>query len=77
MIDCVLVFRGDHQEQEERLAAVLGCLEQPIVTLNENKNEFRVSFVIFLVVAVDARRFSPERDKIKAITDLPPQLDVS
>lgn len=37
MIDGVLVFRGDHQEQEELMAAVLGCLEQPIVTLNEKK----------------------------------------
>nr|XP_037270721.1 uncharacterized protein K02A2.6-like [Rhipicephalus microplus] len=77
MIDDILVFGRNHQEHDQRLADVLARLTQAGVTLNEKKCQFRVSSVKFLGVVVSQQGISPDPDKVKAIMDLPPPIDVS
>lgn len=74
MNDDVLVFGMYHREHDQRLADVLGHLEQAGVTLNEKKTKFHFSSVKLLGVFVDAMGISPDADKIKTIKDLRHQL---
>ena len=67
MIDDILIHGSTQEEHDQRLAAVLGRLQQAKVTLNQAKCEFSKSQVKFLGQILDSSGVQPDPDKVEAI----------
>ena len=71
-MDNVLVFGRNQKEHDNRLKAVLQCLELVGVTLNPKKCEFSKDSLRFLGHIIDKEGISTDPEKVRAITEIPP-----
>ena len=76
-MDDVLVFGATQPQHDQRLHEVLSRLQQAKVTLNTKKCQFSIQHVTFLGQMIDASGIHPDREKIRAILDMPEPVDVS
>ena len=76
-MDDVLVFGATRPQHDQRLHEVLSRLQQAKVTLNTKKCQFSIQHVTFLGQMTDASGIHPDREKIRAILDMPEPVDVS
>lgn len=76
-MDDVLVFGATQPQHDQRLHEVLSRMQQAKVTLNTKKCQFSVQHVTFLGQMIDASGIHPDREKIRAILDMPEPVDVS
>ena len=75
-IDDVLVHGKDQQQHDERLEAVLKRLLEAGVTLNLDKCVFGTKQVKFRGHVISSNGIEVDPDKVKAIADLPPPINV-
>ena len=76
-MDDMLVY-GERQEQhDERLTAVLKCLEENNVTLNPDKCEFSKETVVFLGHLVGKAGIQVDPSKVEAVTQMKEPTDIS
>ena len=76
-MDDVLVFGATQPQHDQSLHEVLSRQQQAKVTLNTKKCQFSVQHVTFLGQMIDASGIHPDREKIRAILDMPEPVDVS
>lgn len=69
-MDDILVHRRSQEEHDRRLVAVLHCLQEVGLTLNEKKCEFSQPSVKCLGQIADQLGVRPDPDKVSAILNL-------
>ena len=70
-----LVWRSSNEEHNRRLEAVLQRCLKIGLTLNKEKCKFGVSKVTYLGHTINAEGISPDKEKIRAISEMPPPED--
>ena len=74
-IDDILVWGSSIEEHNKRLEAVLQRCLKIGLTLNKEKCKFGVSEVTYLGHTINADGISPDKEKIRAISEMPPPED--
>ena len=69
-MDDVLVFGCDQKEHDDRLKAVLQCLESAGVTHNPNKCKFSKDSLKFLGHIIDKEGILADPEKVCASTEI-------
>ena len=77
LMDDILVFGNSQEEHDRRLHNVLRRLSEHNVTLNRDKCEISKTSVRFLGHEVSEKGILPDRNKLKAILDLPRPKNVT
>ena len=77
LIDDVLVYGRTAEEHDERLMAVLDKLKEKGVTLNKEKCIFYCNSIQFLGQIVNQEGISPDKEKLRAIREVPRPSNVS
>ena len=72
-IDDILVWGSSNEEHNRRLEAVLQRCLKIGLTLNREKCKFGVSEVTYLGHTINAEGISPDKKKIRAISEMPPK----
>ena len=70
-----LVWGSSNEEHNRRLEAVLQRCLKIGLTLNKEKCKFGVSEVTYLGHTINAEGISPDKEKIRAISEMPPPED--
>lgn len=76
-MDDILIFGSTQEEHDDRVAAVLACLQKANVTLNPSKCEFTKSSITFLGQLIDGTGIRPDPNKVKAIIQMRTPKDVT
>ena len=77
LIDDVLVHGRTEEEHHKRLIAVLEKLKTEGVTLNKDKCIFYTNVIHFLGQRVDQNGVSPDKEKIRAIQEIPRPTNIT
>ena len=71
-----IIVHGKGTEHDKRPSAVLNRIKETGIKLNESKCEFRRQSVSFLGHRLSAAGVQPDKDKIRAVQDMPPPENV-
>lgn len=74
-IDDIIVWGSSLQEHNQRLYKVMGRIQKYGLKLNRTKCEFAVQEILFLGDKLTAQGVQPDKDKIKAILNMPRPTD--
>jgi len=74
-IDDILVWGGNQEEHDSRLAAVLKQCEEINLTLNQDKCLFGVPELTYVGHILNAEGVKPDLAKVRAIKDMPAPSD--
>ena len=74
-IDDILVWGGNEEEHNKRLKVVLQRCKEIDLRLNREKCQFGMPQVTYLGHTINAQGISPDRERVKAICEMPPPQD--
>ena len=74
-IDDILVWGHTEADHNQRLKAVLQRCKEVNLTLNRDKCQFGMSQVTYLGHVINAQGISPDPERVRAITEMPPPQD--
>ena len=74
-IDDILVWGASEEEHNRRLQAVLKRCKDIGLTLNKDKCRFNVPEVTYLGHTISADGVAPDKEKVRAISEMPPPDD--
>ena len=71
MMDDVLIFGTDQEENDKNLAEALMKIERAGLTLNKESREFLKAHISFLAQTIDSTGVLPDLNKVSAIKKVP------
>eukprot|EP00731_Ephydatia_muelleri_P013808 Em0007g1118a len=74
-IDDILVWGHTEVDHNQRLKAVLQRCKEVNLTLNRDKCPFGMSQVTYLGHVINTQGISPDPERVRAITEMPPPQD--